>query len=284
MESSIQSDLQDRLRLRQLECESLRDIMNGSTEEIVSLGKRLRESRDVNNELNAELLPLRHQLDQVRKERDLLLQRNSSLEADVAAQRRELSSALLAHSDASLLAATELRSTKGDLALASSRASELADQLALQSERTDDALRALQIAEEAAVAEGARTEREIERCHHKAEEAQRQAQAAEAHVERARGELALAHEERDAALAKAEESAALAASSQEQATLAAAAEQQARETLHTIEAAPPALLTGVGSARPDEEVMLRPAELYAAFEGAQAQVASERGARRQAEM
>ena len=73
MVSGEVAELRDCLRLRQEEIDNLRDLMNGSTEEIVSLQSRLRESREISNSLNEELFPLRHKLDQVTRERDLLL-------------------------------------------------------------------------------------------------------------------------------------------------------------------------------------------------------------------
>ena len=73
MVSGEVAELRDCLRLRQEEIDNLRDLMNGSTEEIVSLQSRLRESREISNSLNGELFPLRHKLDQVTRERDLLL-------------------------------------------------------------------------------------------------------------------------------------------------------------------------------------------------------------------
>ena len=268
------SDLADRLRLRQEEIDSLRDLMNGSTEELISLQVRLRESRESVNTVTAELLPLRHEVEQVKIQRDLMSQRNDSLEETLSTTRRELSTAQLAHNDAALTSASQLRTSKSELAMVTARANELRDNLNLQNERYEDCLQSLQEKELMIVQRDAEAEKEIDRYREKTAAVQREYEEVLLVADKLRQELALAQEDRDVALNKARESQVAADEAQARAT-AAASERDAHA--NQIENLP-------FKGRQTDEMLLRPAELFAAFEAAQAQLAVERGARRQAEM
>jgi nucleoprotein TPR len=295
-------ELRDRLRVRQEENDNLRDLMRQNTEELMSLQKRLRDSREQESGLNSKLLPLEHELEQVKRERDHFQKVNLELETRLSQKHKELSQAQIAHNDSVITSSSQLRSIREELAESNLHVLDLQDQLSLQGERMDDVLRNLQIIEEKYTRKCSETDIEIDSRDEKLRQQRRAGDDKRREVARLEHELALVQESMERAIHRAEESeqnamnavneaeaanamatAAKQAHEQAQAQIHAQAQAQAAATAAEAEL-PPQITTLSNRNRQDDDLNMRPAELYEAYEKSQQVIAKERGARRQAEM
>jgi len=290
------SDLSDRLRVRQEECDNLRDLVRGSTEELVSLQIRLRESREAHSSLNAELLPLRRKHHNLERQSALLEKRCAELEAALVAQKQEIRSSRKAAEEASYSGAIQLRTARAELEQSRVRCSALSDQLALQSERTDEHIRRVQELEVAGAQRFTAYDSEVSNKDSMIALYKRFHEDSLTKVATLEEQLSVLRAGQSQALAAAKQAEEAQRAQQEQAVEQACAQAAAqlkdlREQLgHALQAAAAQASPAAASAAlvvrlsADDAYGAGSSELYEAYEQAQQQAAHERGARREAEL
>ena len=290
------SDLSDRLRVRQEECDNLRDIVKGSTEELVSLQIRLRESREQHSVLTAEVVPLRRKFHNLERRSSLLEKQASETDAALAAKKAELQTLRRASEEATFESAVKLRTARAELEQSRARVAALSDQLALQSERTDEGIRRVQELEVAGAQRFTAYDHEVGNKDAMIALYKRFHEDSLHKVEELAGSLAAMQEEHEATLLAAKDRA-QAAQEAEVRRVQSQADRQLTDLQEKLDAALKSAASAVPafassavavvphlSATAEEAFSGASSELYEAYEQAQAQAAHERGARREAEL
>ena len=298
------ADLKDRLKLRLEECENLRDDIKSSTEELVSTQHRLREGREVQSAQLSELVPLRHQLKNVERHKELIENHNSVLEHALASKKKEFSDLEKELSDLRFDTDIKLRSTSSELEQREYRDSELNDQISTQNERIDEFLLRIQELEVQSAEKFTKYSAEIDQkdaiitlykrhhadAQHTVERLERELAAGEEDkeefYEKLREELQTSLESTNKSTEKlkidyAEQIRVLEARVLETEQEAARAQSHGRVTPSSESSSN---IVPLSLAEGNIESLLAPGELYARYSEGQATIAQERNLRREAEL